>query len=212
MILLILVNVSASPHKVDESDSVTKYAIVCGQADTRILKGADGDARLMVSILKQNGFKSNNIKSLIGGKLNSESLLDALVWLNDVSTPNSEIVILFAGESMPLSHYAISQMLPIEYEKMAILIMRCYAGRLIPVYEGANRLIITSSDITTVSGDRKPLTVWGQIYLDRGIKREQADSDGDGLISLQDALDYYLQSLSMNKEEMISDNTGEFYL
>jgi hypothetical protein len=212
-------SVSAAPkNQISITTSVKKYAVVVGN-DAKSTAPINGSscARVMLSLLRDAGFSSENIVFLTNAKATKQNVVNALSWLNSVDTPDAEIVIAFFGHGGGLglalydsgiSHKEIGSLSPVNSQKQLIVIDTCGSGG--AVIAGAdsfslsapNRIVLTSTCCEIDSSiHTSQLDLWTEGFLLDGIKYGLADVNGDGKVSIQEAKAYHSYGL-------MSDNYG----
>jgi hypothetical protein len=195
-----------------------KYAVILSydsQGSTKIW--ASSCARLLKDVLRDNGFAQKNI--FIDTRATQDDLLEAIDWLKTVEA--SEIVVGIFGhgggtgivlKDSWISHYELKGLLSgLESEKQLIIIDTCGSGgAIIGGMDGislnaTNRIVLTStsfeSESSVFSGH---LTDWTRAVLAWGLKEGNADFNGDGKVSIEEA---------GSVKGLISDGyEGEFFL
>jgi len=186
---------------------MNKYAVVIGV-------GSGGDATLMARrILKKADF---TVKLLKDRKATLPVVVQAVDWLVQTTTEDDEAVFFFSGhgltdklalkDSFLTAAQLRSLLLPLKSHKVFIAIQACYSGSFINDLEGVNRVVVSSAQPDTWSVDNTRYSLWGYKFLLQGIVKGLADTNEDGLVSMQEA--YAYSSLGM-----MSDQYGQpFYL
>jgi len=187
---------------------MNKYAVVIGV-------GSGGDATLMARrILKKADFTT--VKLLKDRKATLPVVVQAVDWLVQTTTEDDEAVFFFSGhgltdklalkDSFLTAAQLRSLLLPLKSHKVFIAIQACYSGSFINDLEGVNRVVVSSAQPDTWSVDNTRYSLWGYKFLLQGIVKGLADTNEDGLVSMQEA--YAYSSLGM-----MSDQYGQpFYL
>lgn len=215
--ILIIAPVEASPKAIVSNG----YAIMVGISHNGDHVNGDNTARLLVSILKDSGYRMKNIKLLTNRQATWENLLKAVDWLKSVEDENSTVIIMFACHGSATGVKLWDVMLPHRYikeylstlksQKQLVIIATCQSGG--AVIEGIDgislaqehRIVISSCAEWTVDPCTHRYTRWAEAFLLRGIKERLADNNGDGKVSIQDAFEY--------AGSRMSDNYGhEFFL
>ena len=190
--------------------SANKYAVIVGishsKGGSNYKVNGDNTARLLVSILKNAGWKMKNIKLLTNRQATNQAISDAIAWLKSIENENSTIVIMFACHGnatgvklwdLVLSHKRIkNDLLNLKSKKQLVIIATCHSGG--AVYEGSdgislaqiNRIVISSCAEETVDPCTHHYTRWAEAFLLRGIKESKADANKDGKVSIQEAFEY----------------------
>lgn len=201
---------------------LNKYAVIVsydGKGDCRIW--ASTCARLLRDILKENGFSHKNIKFLSGSKSTKENTIDAISWLKDIERADSEVVVAFFGHGSAtfvlacnpgLMHEEIRDLLAdLDSQKQLVIIDTCgSAGAIIEGRDGitlnaTNRIVLTSTVTENESSIFSwHLTNWSRAVLLRGLKEGNADFNGDGLVSIEEA--------ASRKGGISDEYEGEFFL
>lgn len=200
IILVILLILVLIPCQV--SAQTDKYALIISydnKGDCRVF--ASTCARLLKDVLTDNGFSQKNIKFLNGNKATKTNIIEAVNLLNEVE---SEIVVAFFGhgsathvmlKGLAISHIEIRDLLSnLQSQKQLIIIDTCgSAGAILAGKDGVtlnatNRIVLTS----TVSEKESSifswhLTNWCHAVLRWGLLEGNADFNGDGKVSIQEA-------------------------
>jgi len=210
-IIILLFTLICIPSQVTSNrmDS-NKYAVIIGN-DARyyswMVASGSGCAKLLNQILRDAGFSQKNIKMLVNHKASPGNIEDALIWLQQVAMPDSEVVFAFFGHGCPsavqiykagLMHWTIGDLLaPVESEKQLIIIDSCgSAGAILEGSDGVslctpNRIVVTSTKYEIESSVQSgKYTYWSRDFLLEGIKEGLADFNADGLVSVQEAYQY----------------------
>ena len=198
--------VKAKPVNTSEN----KYAIIVGishsEGSGSYHVNGDNTARLLASILKNDGWSMKNIELLTNRQATSQAVSDAIAWLKSVEDEDSTVVIMFACHGnasavklwdVLLSHECIKDYLSdLKSRKQLVIIATCHSGG--AVYEGmdgislaqTNRIVISSCSEGTVDPCTHRYTRWAEAFLLEGIKEGKADTNGDGKVSIQEAFKY----------------------
>ncbi len=194
-----------------------KYAVVIGIGSMYGENlGADNDAKLMAQILKRHGFQSRNIKLLTNRKATVVNVNNAIEWLKTSENSGSTVVFFFSGHGgtnfiqlwngLLTSIMLGDKLAELESRKVFLAFQACYSGSLINELEGDGRIVVSSALEDTISADGGHYSLWGYWFLDQGMKREKADENGDGVVSIEEAKRFVNLG-------MISDNyEGELVL
>jgi hypothetical protein len=182
-----------------------KYAVIVSydnRGDCHVW--ASTCARLFRSILLDNGFIQKNITFLHSNKATKANVIEAIGWLDSVEDENTEVVIGFFGhgsathimlKGLAISHQEIRDLLlGLESQKQLIVIDTCgSAGAILPGRDGitlnaTNRIVLTSTWSENESSIFSwHLTNWCKAVLVWGMQEGNADFNGDGRVSVQEA-------------------------
>lgn len=197
MVLILPISVSSQPTTTD------KYAVILAYDGSRSNKiWASTCARLLKEVLKDNGFTQKTIN--IDTRASEQDLIDAISWLREVEDSNSEVVVAFFGhgsathvhlKNAGISHFQIRELLSsLESQKQLIIIDTCHSGGAIVegrdgvVLNATNRIVLTSTrDEIGTSAFQGHLTDWCRAVLIWALQEGNADFNGDGLVSIQEA-------------------------
>jgi len=234
LIVLMLLLIGNGLVTVAAQSSPNKWAVVVGIGKypwTSERLACSSDARLMQNILKSKyGFSNRNIKLLLDSEGTKANIFSAIEWLKTNEDAGSTVVFFFAGhggygsdqppldESDSRDGYLLAADFSIwddelrdifasmDSSKVFMLFITCRSGEFVEDLSGEGRIIVSSTTEGGVTVDGKPYSVFGDKFLNKGIKKENADLNKDGLVSMEEAYAYASFGL-------ISDNyEGEMIL
>jgi len=196
----------------------TKHAIIVAYDGSRSSKiWATTCGRLLKTVLREYGYSNQEITLLYGKKATWSNIEEAVSKVKDVD----EFVIAFFGHGsathfcirlMCLPHSYINDLLSdLKSQKQLVIIDTCgSAGAILPGKDGVslnatNRIVLTSTVFEEeTSIFTWHLTDWSRAVLQYGLLEGNADFNGDGRVSIQEA---------GSVKGLISDNYGEeFFL
>jgi len=206
-VLILPISVASQPASVD------KYAVIIGYngkpCKSPIGRGnnhifATTCARLLRDILTDNEFSQKNIIFLTNNKATKAGVLEAINGLKAIEGAEDEVVVAFFGHGGPtgiglhksgISHSELKALMAdLDSQKQLIVIDTCgSAGAIIPGWDGitlnaTNRIVLTSTVTERESSIFSwHLTNWCRSVLLWGLKEGNADFNGDGMVSIQEA-------------------------
>jgi len=181
----------------------SKYALIVsynGHKDSRIW--ASACARLLRDVLIDNGFRQKDIIFL--NRVSREDVVDAVNLLKDKEGAGDTVVVAFFGHGgatgvclykSSISHAEIGNLLSeLDSGKQLVIIDTCGSGgAIIGGYDGitlnaTNRIVLTSTKAENESSVfTGHLTDWSRVVFEWGFKKGNADFNGDGFVSVQEA-------------------------
>lgn len=175
------------------SQMSNKWAIVIG---TKGYPGeniaGDNNARLMVRVLKSvYGFESGKIKVLLNEEWSYPNLEVELEWLRANTDESSSVFFFYSGHGYVDPVTLNFNFSTIKYAKLAIVQEGCFSGDCCVPLAAPNRVIIGSTKPGQAGTSLPSKSGFGELFINKGMKQGLGDVDGDGLVSVQDAFNYY---------------------
>ena len=180
----------------------------------------------MLSVLRDAGFASKNIKVLTNKQATKQAFIDAIDWLKSVENAGSKIVVYIVchglAESICLydtavTHRWVRDLLSFKSHKQLVILDSCHSGGAVePAEDGVTwaapyRLLMSSASIELSTYTTAKYTRWSEAFILDGIKRGLADANEDGKVSMEEAFDYAKHHALSGG--LISDNYGsDFFL
>lgn len=206
---------------VPESDL---WALVIGvdhhQGRTRTNVGAVGDADAFVRLLTQNGWPQQNIRVLTDGAATQAGIREGLQWMVERCGPTTKCVVHYSGHTKQMNPDAIEG--PHEYlwpsdirfisdDEFAGYVRRFQGMAWIDISAceaaGFNHGISTPRRLFTAAsqehekGYEDPgwrTSIWTGLLVERAILRRQADTNGDGHVTLFEAIPWATEQAPKN--------------
>ena len=198
---------SAKPPAPRTASSADRWALIVGVTDYRspvhdTVAGA-ADARLVRDVLLRNGWRSDHIRVLTDGAATGGALRDGLVWLAERSGPDTFSLLHYSGHVKQRDGH--EYLWPVDnafYSDSALVtamrkvqgtswtsISGCEAAGFNDGLSSAKRLFTGSSEADEKSYEHPEwgTSVWTGVLWQQGLRDRDADSDGDGRVSVQDA-------------------------
>ncbi len=184
-----------------------RWALIVGITDYRspvhdTVAGAS-DARLVRDVLLRNGWRSDHIRVLTDGAATARALTDGLDWLAGRSGPGTFSLFHYSGHVKQRDGH--EYLWPVDNgflsDSSLVAAMKAVRGRSWTSIAGceaagfndglasAQRLFTASSAVDEKSYEHPDwdLSVWTGVLWSQGLRDKQADGDGDGRVSVQDA-------------------------
>ena len=185
-----------------------KWALVLGKKGTRNEPIAgDNNARDMAAVLKSiYGFDSANIRMLLNNKFTRDSELAGIQWLIDNADAQSSVFFFYSGHgghsgAIGTGGYGVidylrsidlaNLLVPLKYERLALVFECCFSGNMVADLAGPNRVVAASTRVDELGVSSSQSSPFSRTFIDEGMKQGLADTDGDGKVSVEEALAYY---------------------
>jgi hypothetical protein len=188
-----------------------RYAFIAGVTDYRkptvdTIGGAN-DARYLRQLLLDSGWLPENIRTLTDGEVTGASLRDGMRWLAQRGQPGTFSLFHFSGHVKQLGG-GTEALWPVDRdwvrdsEVTSILsqvrgrawidIAGCEAGSFLPGLPN-DRVLVSASSRDVEKSYEYPdwgMSVWSGLVLQNAIRQGAADADGDGRVTIGEALRY----------------------
>jgi hypothetical protein len=201
-----------------------RYAFLAGITDYRpptqdTVGGAD-DVLVFRDLLLEAGWRPENVRILTDGQVTGRALRDGMAWLAERSAPGTFTLFHFSGHVKQLGG-GTEALWPVDRDwvrdsevtaaltrgrgRMWVDIAGCEAGSFLPGLP-SDRVLVTASSRDVEKSYEYPewrMSVWSGLVLRLGMREGQADADGDGRVTIGEALryaTYYAQVITWTQQ------------
>lgn len=188
-----------------------RYAFIAGVTDYRpptvdTIGGAN-DARYLRQLLLDSGWLPENIRTITDGEVTGAALRAGMQWLAERGRPGTFSLFHFSGHVKQLGG-GTEALWPVDRDwvrdsdvtaaltqvrgKMWVDIAGCEAGSFLPGLPN-DRVLVSASSRDVEKSYEYPdwgMSVWSGLVLQNGIRQGAADADGDGRVTIGEALRY----------------------
>lgn len=179
---------------------ITRY----GAGVQNTVAGA-ADAQLFRDLLLAAGWRPENIRLVTDREVTGRAIRLGLAWLAARSQPGTFTLFHYSGHVKQLGG-PVNALWPVDADwvrpadvvrllqpaqgRLWVDIAGCEAGSFVPGLAGGRVLVSASSRDVEKSYENPEwgLSVWTSLLLDQGVRQRQADADGDGRVTLGEAL------------------------
>jgi hypothetical protein len=201
--------VDARPARIAAPED--RYAFLAGVTEyrkptTNTIGGAN-DVRFLRQLLLDSGWLPENIQVVTDGQVTGQALRDGMAWLAGNGATGTFSLFHFSGHVKQLGG-GTEALWPVDRDwvldrdvtaalsqvrgKMWVDIAGCEAGSFIPGLPN-DRVLVSASSRDVEKSYEYPdwgMSVWSGLVLDLGIRQLAADADGDGRVTMGEALRY----------------------
>lgn len=197
-----------------------RYAFLAGVTDYRpptvdTIGGAN-DVRSFAELLVESGWLPQNIRVVVDGQVTGAALREGMDWLADRGRPGTFTLFHWSGHVKQLGG-GTEALWPVDRDwvrdrdvaaslsrvrgRMWVDIAGCEAGSFLPGLPN-DRVLVSASSRDVEKSYEYPdwgKSVWTGLVLDLAIRQRGADADGDGRVTMGEALRYsayYAQSIT----------------
>jgi hypothetical protein len=197
-----------------------RYALLVGVTDYRPPTvdtiGSANDVRAIAAHLLESGWRPENIHVLVDGQVTGAALRAGMAWLAERGRPGTFSMFHWSGHVKQLGG-GTEALWPVDRDwvrdrdvtaalsavqgRLWVDIAGCEAGSFLPGLP-SDRVLVSASSRGVEKSYEYPewgMSVWTGLLLDLGIRRRGADADGDGRVTMGEALrysTYYAQSIT----------------
>lgn len=220
IVCLVLILGAALPASGAPAQGDDKWALIIGideyQKPTRPTVGGVGDARAFQQLLSRNGWRPDRVRVLTNADATASAIRAGMQWLVDNCGPSSYCVFHYSGHTKQMNNAGGNEGLReylwsvdnqfISDEEFAGYMRRLnsYAWIDISACEAAGfdngvsspRRLFTAASQESEKGFEDPSwrqSIWTGLLVDRGMLQGQADANGDGNVSLAEAIPFATQ-------------------
>lgn len=213
----VLIVATAVPASGAPAQGDDKWALIIGinqyQRPTRPTVGSVGDVQAFQQLLSRNGFRPDRVRILTDGNATASAIRAGMQWLVDNCGPSSYCVFHYSGHTKQMNNAGGSEGLReylwsvnnqfISDEEFAGYMRRLngYAWIDISACEAAGfdngisspRRLFTAASQESEKGFEDPAwgqSIWTGLLVDRAMLRGQADTNGDGQVTLAEAIPF----------------------
>lgn len=187
-----------------------RWALIVGvteyRGNVKDTRAGASDARLVRDVLLRHGWRSDRIRILTDGQATGRAVADGISWLQRNSSSKTFSFFHYSGHVKQKSGreylWPVDNAYIADNEVARVLravrgtawtnISGCEAGGFDEGLSSSRHLFTASSNVTEKSYEdaRTGFSVWSGMLFDEGLRDKKADRDGDGRVSVQEALQY----------------------
>jgi hypothetical protein len=197
-----------------------RYALLAGVSDYRPPTvdtiGSANDVRALADHLVQSGWRPENVRVLLDGQVTGAALREGMAWLADRGQAGTFSFFHWSGHVKRLGG-GTEALWPVDRDwvrdrevtaalsrvqgRLWVDVAGCEAGSFLPGLP-SDRVLVSASSRDVEKSYEYPewgKSVWTGLLLDLGIRQGGADADGDGRVTMGEALryaTYYAQSIT----------------
>lgn len=201
-----------------------RYAFLAGVTDyrppTTDTIGSANDVRFLASMLVEQGWQPENIRVIVDGQVTGAALREGMAWLADRSVPGTFTLFHWSGHVKQFGG-GTEALWPVDRDwvrdrdvtaalsrgtgKLWVDIAGCEAGSFAPGLP-SDRVLFSGSSKGTEKSYEFPewgMSVWAGLLFDLGTTQGGADADGDGRVTMGEALrysTYYAQAITLTQK------------
>ncbi len=169
-------------------------------------KAGAADARLVRDVLLRNGWRSDRIRILTDDQATGRAVADGIAWLQSNSSSRTFSFFHYSGHVKQRDGHEYLWPVDNAYiqdtEMARVLrsvrgtawtsISGCEAGGFDEGLSSSRHLFTASSNVSQKSYEDSGtgFSVWSGMLFDEGLRDKKADRDGDGGVSVNEALQY----------------------
>jgi hypothetical protein len=199
----------ARPERVAAPED--RFAFLAGVTDyrppTSDTIGAANDVALLRQHLLDSGWRAENIRVVVDGQVTGRALREGMDWLAANGRPGTFSLFHWSGHVKQLGG-GTEALWPVDRDwvrdrdvtaalsrvqgRMWVDIAGCEAGSFLPGLP-SDRVLVSASSRDVEKSYEYPdwgLSVWTGLVVDQGMRQRQADADGDGRVTVGEALRY----------------------
>lgn len=187
-----------------------RWALIVGvtnyRGNVKDTVGGANDARMIRQVLLQHGWRSDRIRILTDGQATGRAVSDGLSWLQRNSSSKTFSFFHYSGHVKQRSGreflWPVDNSYIVDTEVARVLkavrgtawtnISACEGGGFNEGLAGPRHLFTSSSHVTEKSYEnpRTGFSVWSGMLFDEALRQKDADRDGDGHVTVEQAFDY----------------------
>ena len=187
-----------------------RWALVVGvteyRGNVKDTRAGAADARLDRDVLLRHGWRSDRIRILTDEQATGRAVADGIAWLQRNSSSRTFSFFHYSGhvkqkngheylwpvDNAYISDTEVSRVLRSVRGTGWTSISGCEAGGFDEGLSSSRHLFTASSHVTEKSYEdgKTGFSVWSGMLFDEGLRDKLADRDGDGGVSVQEALQY----------------------
>ncbi len=187
-----------------------RWALVVGvtnyRGSVKDTVGGAADARLVRDVLLRNGWRSDRIRILTDDQATGQAVADGIAWLQRNSSSRTFSFFHYSGHVKQKNgreyYWPVDNAFIADNDAARVLkairgtawtsISGCEAGGFDEGLSSSRHLFTASSNVTEKSYEdgKTGFSVWSGMLFDEGLRDKRADRDGDGKVSVQEALQY----------------------
>ena len=188
-----------------------RYAFLAGVTDYRPptvdTVGGAADVVFLRQLLLDSGWRPENIRVVTDGEVTGQALRDGMAWLAGKGQPGTFSFFHFSGHVKQLGG-GTEALWPVDRDwvrdrevtaalsqvrgRMWVDIAGCEAGSFLPGLPN-DRVLVSASSTAVEKSYEHPdwgMSVWTHLLAERGTAQLGADADGDGRVTIGEALRY----------------------
>ena len=187
-----------------------RWALIVGvtnyRGNVKDTRGGANDARLVRDVLLRHGWRSDRIRILTDGQATGRAVADGISWLQRNSSSKTFSFFHYSGHVKQKNGHEylwpVDNAYIADTERSRVLravrgtawtnISGCEAGGFDEGLSSSRHLFTASSNVTEKSyeDNKTGFSVWSGMLFDEGLRDKKADRDGDGRVSVNEALQY----------------------
>jgi hypothetical protein len=187
-----------------------RWALIVGvtnyRGNVKDTRGGANDARLVRDVLLRHGWRSDRIRILTDGQATGRAVSDGISWLQRNSSRRTFSFFHYSGHVKQKNGHEylwpVDNAYIVDTEISRVLravrgtawtnISGCEAGGFDEGLSSSRHLFTASSNVTEKSYEdpKTGYSVWTGMVFAEGLRDKKADRDGDGGVSVNEALQY----------------------